>query len=124
MFETILDIKPNGYDIDQTNFHLNSLYNKIYMLEKQNEALIKSLASLESLENKVNLILEHLNIKSETETCDSEIIAVAPVEEEIELATITETEDVQPVIENEKPQTPDFSFLRNEINSLKSFLKE
>ena len=46
MFELKLDITPNGYDIDQTNFYLKNLQNKIETLEKQNEYLTQEAMKL------------------------------------------------------------------------------
>ena len=40
MFDPKIDICPDGYDIDQTNFYLNSLHNKIESLEKQNAKML------------------------------------------------------------------------------------
>ena len=115
MFEPKPDIAPNGYDIDQTNFYLKNLQNKIETLEKQNEYLFKSLASLVTLENKIDLILKHLDIDfcAESDKIDEIIAEETVTETKIEEPTVT--------IENE---TLDLSFLRTEINALKTFIKD
>ena len=122
MFELKLDITPNGYDIDQTNFYLKNLQNKIETLEKQNEYLFKSLASLVTLENKIDLILKHLDIDFcvETDEIDEIIAEETVVETKIQKNEVA-AEESSVTAENE---ALDLSFLRNEINALKTFLKD
>ena len=117
MFDTKLDICSNGYDIEQTNLYLKNLQNKIDLLEKRNEYLFKSFASLITLESKIDLILKHLNIDFCDNTVDSE--KVNPNENESECFTIKEE-----ATEETKASSIDLSFLRNEINALKSYLKD
>lgn len=117
MFDTKLDICSNGYDIEQTNLYLKNLQNKIDLLEKRNEYLFKSFASLITLESKIDLILKHLNIDFCDNTVDSG--KVNPDENESECFTIKEE-----ATEETKASSVDLSFLRNEINALKSYLKD
>ena len=125
MFETILDICPDGYDIDQTNFYLNSLHNRIELLEKQNEALYNSAASIKTLEDKIDLILKHLNIDFSEHISEIEETQLTETEtNESDSSKITDEDEVSLMVEEAESNKFDLSFIRNEINSLKSFLKE
>lgn len=125
MFETILDICPDGYDIDQTNFYLNSLHNRIELLEKQNEALYNSAASIKTLEDKIDLILKHLNIDFSEHISEIEETQITETEtNESDSSEITDEDEASLMVEEAENNKLDLSFIRNEINSLKSFLKE
>lgn len=125
MFETILDICPDGYDIDQTNFYLNSLHNRIELLEKQNEALYNSAASIKTLEDKIDLILKHLNIDFSEHISEIEETQITETEtNENDSSEIPEEDTSSLMVEESENNKLDLSFIRNEIDSLKSFLKE
>ena len=123
MFETILDICPDGYDIDQTNFYLNSLHNRIELLEKQNEALYNSAASIKTLEDKIDLILKQLNIDFSEHTSEIEETQITETNES-DTSKITDEDEVSLMVEEAESNKLDLSFIRNEIDSLKSFLKK
>lgn len=125
MFETILDICPDGYDIDQTNFYLNSLHNRIELLEKQNEALYNNAASIKTLEDKIDLILKHLNIDFSEHISEIEETQITETEtNENDSSEITDEDEVSLMVEEAENNKLDLCFIRNEIDSLKSFLKE
>ena len=123
MFDPKIDICPDGYDIDQTNFYLNSLHNKIESLEKQNEYLFKNFASLITLESKIDLILKHLNIDFCEESSEEDEFQIPDLCPEIQ-PDVTKDETKENDIIKPEHESLDLSFLRDEINALKSFVKE
>lgn len=100
MLESQSAVTANENGINQNEININALYSK-----------------LEAIESKVDLIIKHLNVDLCGET--NEIAETYSAEDESADNPLDETN-----VDEEKSDAVDFSYLRNEINALKTFIKE
>ena len=135
MYKSVLEISPEGYNVEQTNFYINNLLNKISFidsayndslerikaLESQNELLIKNNNMLNEILTKLNAVAEQLGIVFENTVSEESIpFETAEINYE-EITDVIEETTIEPEFEK---QNADLSFLRDEINSLKSIFND